>query len=128
MADTEKITINLSAVDLGRIDLLTEEGFYSNRTDFIRTAIRKEIDLHREIVEKTVARRMFVVGILSYSKKNLEQHEKKNEKVDIHVVGAVHLSRDVTPELARKTISSLKVRGILRAGDEVKEALADRIG
>jgi len=127
MADSEKLTINVSAVDLGRIDLLTEEGFYSNRTDFIRTAIRKEIDVHRDVVEQSVTRRAYALGIITFSKKSLEQHEKKKSKLDIKVVGAVHLAKDITPELARRTIQSLKVHGVLRASQAVKDALADRI-
>jgi len=127
MSDTEKITINLSAVDLGRIDLLSEEGFYSNRTDFIRAAIRKEIDAHRDVVDKSVIRRASVLGIVSYTRRMLETIEKKKQKLDIRVVGAVHLSRDIPPELARRTIASLKVHGLLRASQPVKDALSDRI-
>jgi Arc/MetJ-type ribon-helix-helix transcriptional regulator len=127
MSDTEKITINLSAVDLGRIDLLAEEGFYSNRTDFIRTAIRKEIDTHHDVVEKSATRRSSVLGVLMYTRRMLEAVEKKKQKLDIRVVGAVHLSRDIPPDLALRTISSLKVHGVLRASEAVKDALADRM-
>jgi len=128
MADTEKITINMSAVDLGRVDLLVEEGFYSNRTDFIRTAIRKELDVHGEVVKQTVARRTSVLGVMAYSRKTLEQHRRKGTKLDIRVVGAVYLDDDITPALARDTIQSLKVHGVLRARADVKEALAERMG
>ena len=127
MADSEKITINVSAVDLGRIDLLAEEGFYSNRTDFIRTAIRKELDAHREVVGKSVERRLAALGLVTYDKRSLEAYEKKNQKVSINVVGGVVLSKDVTPELALKTIERLKVHGILRAPQAVKDALAGRM-
>jgi len=127
MADTEKITINISAVDLGRIDLLAEEGFYSNRTDFIRTAIRKELDIHREIVGKSVERRLAAVGVVTYNRRSLEALEKKNEKVTINVVGGVVLAKDITPDLALKTIQRLKVHGILRAPQAVKDALAGRM-
>jgi Arc/MetJ-type ribon-helix-helix transcriptional regulator len=127
VSDTEKITINLSAVDLGRIDLLAEEGFYSNRTDFIRSAIRKELDVHRHVVEQSVTRRSSALGVVVYSRRSLEACEKKRQKLDINVVGAVHLSRDITPELARRTIHSLKVHGVLRASQAVKDALADRM-
>ena len=127
MPDTEKITINLSAVDLGRIDLLAEEGFYSTRTDFIRTAIRKELDVHRDVVEKSVTRRSSVLGVMVYTRRSLEACEKKRQKLDINVVGGVHLSRDIPPDLARRTIHSLKVHGVLRASPAVKDALADRI-
>ena len=128
MADTEKITINLSAVDLGRIDLLTDEGFYSNRTDFIRTSIRKELERHRDVVEKSVNRKMTALGVVTYTRRMLEECEKKKKALSIHVVGAVHLSKDIPPELARRTISSLKVHGVLRASQAVKDALADRMG
>lgn len=127
MPDTEKVTINLSAVDLGRIDLLAEEGFYSNRTDFIRTAIRKEIDLHREIVEKSITRRSSAIGLVVYTRHALEEYEKNRQQVEVNVVGGVHIASDVTPQLARRTIRSLKVHGVLRASQAVKDALADRM-
>jgi len=127
MSDTEKITINVSAVDLGRIDLLAEEGFYSNRTDFIRTAIRKELDVHREVVGKSVERRLAALGLVTYNRRILEAYERKNEKVSINVVGGVVLAKDVTPELAVRTIERLKVHGILRAPQAVKDALASRM-
>ena len=127
MADTEKITINMGAVDLGRIDLLVDEGFYSNRTDFIRTAIRKEIDVHGEVVKETITRRMSVLGVVLYDRKALDGYRKKNRTLDIRVVGGVYLSDDIPPDLARATIQSLKVHGVLRASDAVRDALADRI-
>ncbi|MDD5543763.1 MAG: CopG family transcriptional regulator [Acidobacteriia bacterium] len=127
MADTEKITINLSAVDLGRMDLLSEEGFYSNRTDFIRTAIRKELEVHRDIVEKSAARRASVIGLLAYSRRSLEKCLENGERLEINVVGGVYLSSDIPSDLALNTIQSLKVHGVLRASQAVKDALADRI-
>lgn len=125
--ESEKITINLSAVDLGRIDLLAEEGFYQNRTDFIRTAIRKELDAHSDVVKQSTSRRFSVLGGITYNKRGLERCLEKKEKLDINVVGGVFITKDVTPKLARDTIRSLKVHGILRAPEAVKEALADRI-
>ena len=127
MADTEKITINLSVVDLGRIDLLVEQGFYSTRTDFIRTAIRKQLDTHTSTIEEAVARRAIVVGVLSYSTEGLTRYLIKNEQVDIRALGMLVISKGVTPELARSTIRSIKVFGVFHASKEVKEALADRI-
>ena len=127
MADTEKITINLSAVDLGRIDLLADEGFYSNRTDFIRTAIRKELDAHRDVIEKSVTRTASALGLVVYTRRSLEECLQKGEKLAINVVGGVHLSRDIPPDLALNTIQSVKVYGVLRASQAVKEALADRM-
>jgi len=127
MPDTEKITINLSAVDLGRIDLLAEEGFYSNRTDFIRSAIRKEIEAHRDVVDKSVTRRASALGVMVYTRRALESLDKKRQKLDINVIGAVHLADDIPADLAARTIQSLKVRGIFRASQAVKDALGDRI-
>ena len=127
MRDTEKITINLSAVDLGRIDLLAEEGFYSNRTDFIRAAIRKELDAHTDVVKQSVTRRASVLGVAVYTRHNLEKCLENRQKLDINVVGGVYLSDDIPPALALGTIQSLKVHGVLRASQAVKAALADRI-
>lgn len=127
MSDTEKITINVSAVDLGRVDLLVDEGFYSNRSDFIRTAIRKELDVHRDIVIQTVSRKTMVIGAVMYSSHDLEKALAKGIVYDIKVVGTIILGKDITPELARATIGRIKIYGVLRASQDVKDALADRI-
>ena len=127
MAETEKITINMSAVDLGRIDLLVEEGFYSNRTDFIRTAIRKELDVHSEVVKQSVTRRTSALGVVIYDRQDLERYLQKNEKLEIRMVGAVYLADNISAELARAVIQSLKIYGVLHASQAVKDALADRM-
>jgi len=127
VSDTEKITINMSAVDLGRVDLLVEEGFYSNRSDFIRTSIRKELDVHRDMVVQVVSRKTMVIGVVKYTRQDLEKAKAKGVSYDIKVVGTVILDKDISPELARASIGRLKVYGILRASPEVKDALADLI-
>jgi Arc/MetJ-type ribon-helix-helix transcriptional regulator len=126
MSQTEKITINLSVVDLGRIDLLVEEGFYSNRSDLIRTAIRNQLQTHEDVVKEAVVRQDISIGAITYSRKGLESVRESGGQIDIFVVGLVHFDKDVTPELARATIRSLKVYGVLRASPQVKKALADR--
>ncbi len=127
MAETEKITINLSVVDLGQVDLLVEQGFYSSRSDLIRTAIRSQLSAHADTVKQAVVRKQFIVGISGYSRKDLEFQRADGQKLKIRVVGMVHIANDVTPELALDTIESLQVFGVLRASPEIKEALADRI-
>ncbi len=125
-AESEKITINLGFVDLGQIDLLVEDGFYSNRTDFIRTAIRNQLSTHGEVLKKSVARREMVLGLQRYSRKDLENVVAAGEKLQIHVLGLAMIDDDVTPQLARQAIASIAVLGALRASAEVKAALADR--
>jgi Arc/MetJ-type ribon-helix-helix transcriptional regulator len=127
MADTEKVTVNLGVVDLGQVDLLVEQGFYSSRSDFIRTAIRNQLSTHSNVVQDVVVRRQMVVGVLSYNRQQLEKVRAKGQQLDIGVVGLVNIGSDVTPELASDTIQRLKVHGVLRAEDGVKRALADRI-
>lgn len=127
MPDTEKITINLSVVDLGQIDLLVEEGFYSSRTDFIRTAIRNQVNLHGDAVRQSITRNTMALGAVIYNRADLEKLRAKGEKVKIRVVGLLTLASDVTPELARETIESLKVMGVFHASEVVKTALTDRI-
>ncbi len=127
MADTEKITINISVVDLGRIDLLVEQGFYSTRTDFIRTATRNQLGTHRQEIQETVSRRTIVVGVLIFEAKDLRKYRQRNEMVDIRALGLLVLGNDVTPQLARETIASINVYGVFRASQEVKEALTDRM-
>ena len=124
---TEKITINLGVVDLGQIDLLVQEGFYSNRTDLIRTAIRNQLATHAEVVRETVARKTFVLGLQHYTRSDLETVQAAGQKLHIQVLGLASIAEDVSPELARATIDSIVVLGALHASPEVKAALADRI-
>lgn len=124
--ETEKITINLGVIDLGQIDLLVQEGFYSNRTDFIRTAIRNQLATHAEVVKQTVARKTLVLGLQHYTRQDLEAVRAAGQKLQIHVLGLASIAEDVSPELARDTIDSLVVLGALHASPAVKAALADR--
>ena len=124
---TEKITINLGVVDLGQIDLLVQEGFYSNRTDLIRTAIRNQLATHADVVKATVARKTFVLGLQNYSRSDLEAVQAAGETLQIQVLGLATIDDDVTPELALATIDSVVVLGALHASAAVKAALADRI-
>jgi Arc/MetJ-type ribon-helix-helix transcriptional regulator len=126
-ADSEKITINLGHVDLGHIDLLVEEGFYSNRTDFIRTAIRNQLDRHNDAVKQSVARRQLDLGLRQYSRQDLETAQAGGETLHIQVLGLAVIAADVSPQLARSTIASIQVLGALQASPEVKAALSDRI-
>lgn len=127
VAETEKITVNLGYVDLGRIDLLVDEGFYSNRTDFIRTAIRNQLGTHAESVSESITRHTLELGIREYSRADLEALKRAGTKLHIKVVGLARIAPDVTPELALATIQSIAVLGALQASAEVKSALADRI-
>jgi Arc/MetJ-type ribon-helix-helix transcriptional regulator len=126
-ADSEKITINVGYVDLGHIDLLVQEGFYSNRTDFIRTAIRNQLDRHNETVRKSVERHQLDLGLRHYSRQDLEAVQAAGEVLHIQVLGLASIAGDVTPELAQQTIASLHVLGALHASPAVKEALKDRM-
>jgi Arc/MetJ-type ribon-helix-helix transcriptional regulator len=128
MSETEKITINLGPVDLGQIDLLVREGFYSNRTDFIRTAIRNQLATHAEAVRQTVARRTLVLGVQHFSRRDLEAVRDAGERLRIEVLGLASIADDVSPELVLETIESVVVLGAFRASPAVKRALADRIG
>ena len=125
--ETEKVTINLGFVDLGQIDLLVQEGFYSNRTDFIRTAIRNQLIAHAGVINKSVVRRTLELGLRHYGREDLEAVRTAGEKLRIQVLGLASIADDVTPELALATIDSIVVMGALHASSAVKAALADRI-
>ena len=125
--DSEKLTINLGFVDLGQIELLVQEGFYSNRSDFIRTAIRNQIERHAETVRQVVTRKSVDLGVRHISLADLIAAQTVGEMLDIRVLGLAIIAPDVSPELARTTIASLNVLGALQASDAVKAALADRI-
>jgi Arc/MetJ-type ribon-helix-helix transcriptional regulator len=125
--DTEKITINLGYVDLGHIDLLVNEGFYSNRTDMIRTAIRNQIATHADVVKKSIARHTLELGMRFYSRAELEAVRASGGKLNIQVVGLVTIASDVPPDLALAAIESITVLGALQASTEVKAVLSDRI-
>ena len=124
---TEKITINVGLVDLGQIDLLVDEGFYANRTDFIRTAIRRQLDLRSGAVDDTVARRTLTLGTRSYSRSELEELKSAGRTIEIRVLGLATIANDVSPELALATIASVEVLGAFRAPPAVKAALAPRM-
>lgn len=126
-AESEKITINLGFVDLGHIDLLVEEGFYSNRTDFIRTAIRNQIERHGDAVRQSVARKAVDLGLRHYTRQDLEAARDAGRPLHIRVLGLASIAGDVTPDLARAAIASVSVLGALHASPDVKAALADRM-
>jgi Arc/MetJ-type ribon-helix-helix transcriptional regulator len=127
VGETEKMTINLGVVDLGQIDLLVQEGFYSNRSDLVRTAIRNQIAVHADAVKQTVARRTLTLGLQHFTKADLERAKAAGQRVRIEVVGLARLANDVTPELARAAIESVSVLGAFHASPAVRRALADRI-
>ena len=126
-ADSEKITINLGYVDLGHIDLLVQEGFYSNRTDLIRTAIRNQLNRHNEALKESVARHQLDLGLRQYTRQVLEAVKARGEVLHIQVLGLAVIAADVSPRLARETIASIHVLGALQASSGVKAALSDRI-
>ena len=125
-SDSEKLTLNLGFVDLGQIDLLVAEGFYSHRSDFIRTAIRNQLNGHAETVKQVVARKMLVLGLQHFSADDLRRVKAARQKLDIRVLGLASIAHDVSPELALATIESLQVLGALQASPAVKAALATR--
>lgn len=126
-ADSEKITVNLGFIDLGRMDLLVRDGFYANRADFIRMAIRNQLERHEEAVRQSVARRRLTLGLSHYTRKDLEAARDAGAPIAIQALGLVSIAADVTPELARAAIASLQVLGALQASPAVKAALSDRI-
>lgn len=125
--ESEKITINLGYVDLGRIDLMVQEGFYSNRTDFIRTAIRGQLARHSEEMSRSVERHMLELGVRDFTRSDLEAARDAGEILHVRVLGLARIAPDVPPELARATIGSLTVLGALQASAPVKAALSDRL-
>ena len=125
--DTEKVTINLGYVDLSHIDLLVHDGFYSNRTDFIRTAIRNQLATHADAAKKAASRLTLELGLRTFARQDLEAVQAAGEKLRIRVLGLAVIADDVTPDLARATIETITVLGALHAPAEVKAALADRL-
>ena len=127
LADSEKITINLGPVDLGQIDLLVQDGFYANRTDLIRSAIRNQLAAHGDALKQSIARRRLVLGLHDITRRDLEAARKSHTRLRLEVLGLVRIADDVTPALARLTIESIVVLGALQASAEVRTAIADRI-
>src|SRR6266478_1979652 len=125
--ETEKMTINVGVVDLGQVDLLVQEGFYSNRSDLVRTALRNQLALHADTVKQTVARRTLVVGLQHFNRVDLERTVAAGERLHVQVVGLARIADDVTPELARAAIESVTVLSAFQASAAVRNALSDRI-
>jgi Arc/MetJ-type ribon-helix-helix transcriptional regulator len=126
MSDTEKITVNIGVVDLGRLDLLVQEGFYASRADFIRTAIRNQLEQQKSAVDSITTRKSIVIGALSYNRHELEKLREDNEMINVKVIGTFILADDVPPQLALDTIKSMTVFGVFKAPENVKQALANR--
>jgi len=127
VGDTEKMTINMGVVDLGQIDLLVQEGFYSNRSDLIRTAVRNQLAVHADTLRQTVARRTLTLGLQQLGRAELERAVAAGERLNIQVVGLARIDADVTPELAQAAIESVTVLGAFQASPAVRKALADRM-
>jgi len=127
VGESEKMTINLGVVDLGQIDLLVQEGFYSNRSDLVRTAVRNQLLVHAETLRQTVARRTLTLGLLQLSRSDLERAVAAGERLRIQVVGLARIAQDVTPELALAAIESVSVLGAFHASAAVRQALAPRM-
>lgn len=125
--ETEKMTVNVGVVDLGQVDLLVQEGFYSNRSDLIRTALRNQLALHADTVKQTMARRTLTVGLQHYSRIDLERVVAAGQRLQVQVVGLARIADDVPPELARAAIESVIVLGAFQASPAVRRALSDRI-
>jgi Arc/MetJ-type ribon-helix-helix transcriptional regulator len=125
--ETEKMTVNVGVVDLGQVDLLVQEGFYSNRSDLVRTALRNQLALHADSVKQTVARRTLTVGLQHYSRADLEAVVAAGQRLQVQVVGLARIADDVTPELARAAIESVTVLGAFQASTEVRRVLSDRM-
>jgi Arc/MetJ-type ribon-helix-helix transcriptional regulator len=125
--ETEKMTVNVGVVDLGQVDLLVQEGFYSNRSDLVRTALRNQLALHADMVRQTVARRTLTVGLQHFSRADLEAVAAAGRRLRVQVVGLARIADDVTPELARATIESVTVLGAFQASPAVRRALFDRM-
>ena len=127
VGDTEKMTINVGVVDLGQVDLLVQEGFYSNRSDLVRTALRNQLALHADVLKQTVARRTLTVGLQHYGRADLERVVAAGQRLQVQVVGLARIGDDVTPELARAAIESVTVLGAFQAPADVRRALSDRL-
>ena len=127
MPETEKLTVNLTPVDLGRIELLVDQGFYANRAEFIRTAIGQQLEKHADTVREASVREGLVIGAMTFGRAELERRRKSGKKLALKVIGYLSIADDVSPALASQTIESLSVRGVFRAPAEVKAALAERI-
>lgn len=127
MSRSEKLTVNLNVVDLGKVDVLVEEGFYSNRTDFIKTAVRNHLKDHEQDVENYITETQSAVGITYFNQADLLRKREKNERLKVNFVGLFWLANDVDPELAREVFASINVSGVFKADKKLKDALADRI-
>ena len=127
LPDSDKVTVNVGLVDLAQLDLLVEEGFYSNRTDFVRTAIRNQLQVHADAIRQTVTRKRYVMGMHRYGRRELEQVAASGERLEIHVLGLVMIEDDVPAALAQETIASIQVLGAFIASPAVREALAERL-
>lgn len=125
--ETEKMTVNVGVVDLGQVDLLVQEGFYSNRSDFVRAALRNQLARHEDALKQSVTRRALVLGLQHFGKADLERSVAARKRLDVRVVGLARIADDVPAALAKAAFESITVLGVLQASPAVRAALADRI-
>lgn len=123
----EKLSVNFGPVDIGTVDLLVEEGFYASRADFIRHAVRTQLDEHKAAVQDATTRRDFSVGYVSLDAGYLRAAKKRKQRLDIKVVGVLHLQDDIDPALASEVIERVHVLGSFRAPEAVIGVLGDRV-
>ena len=127
LVESEKVTLNIGYVDLGRIDLLVQEGFYANRSDLIRTAVRNQLAVHEASVARSVERHAFDMGLRDVTAAELVQLRASGASLRLKVIGLVRIAADVSAELAGAAIAEIQVLGALQASAEVKAVLRDRI-
>ena len=127
MSYSEKLTVNLNVVDIGQIDVLVEQGFYSNRTDFIKSAVRNQLAKHEEVIANKVKRDQSVIGALIYNRQDLEKYKANNEKLVLKAIGLIVFSKDIDETLIRETIESISIKGILKMDKQLESKISDLI-
>jgi len=131
---TEKATINIGIMELAQIDLLVENMIYTNRSDFIRTAIRNQLEMHKSDIERLYLQTKANsfepesqvqggIGIYRLRKAALSDAMKSNKKLHIMVMGILLIDKDISPELFEATVESIKIYGKIQAQKSILELI-----
>lgn len=120
---TEKITINVNTSDLGKIDLLIHEGYYSNRTDFIKSAIKSQVNKHDDEINMILSskkKKDWFVGVYVLTEDELQALKRYGRKKAIRGMGLLIVDKDVSLDLMKTSISAIETYGVCRCSSEIK--------
>lgn len=126
---SEKVSVNINEEALSKIDLLVEDGFYSNRSDFINRAVDTLLDRENRTVDKLleihskekINSRQWFVGVQTMGSQYLEKVKEQGVRLRIKGCGVLYFEKDAAQELVFETVEYISPRIRVIAEEAVRE-------